>query len=182
MRVAPIGFLTGRSAAVDVFRIGAEAAALTHGHPSGYLSAGTMAAIISQLMDGVDLRAAVDQAATILCKWEFHEETLKAIQQALYLAGARTKDADDAVASLGEGWVGEEALAIGLFAALSATRYAEALAIAANHDGDSDSTASIAGQLWGAWKGLDGIPHDWIVPLDIFRPALRLAAGDAPAS
>src|SRR5437764_14793098 len=72
--------------------------------------------------------------------------------------------------------VGEEALAIGLFAALSARGYVEALAIAANHDGDSDSTASIAGQLWGAWKGLDGIPHDWIVPLDIFRPALRLAA------
>ena len=65
----------------------------------------------------------------------------------------------DNIGALGLGWVGEEALAIGLYAALAARDFPEALALAANHDGDSDSTASIAGQIWGAWKGLDGIPH-----------------------
>ncbi|MCY3837380.1 MAG: ADP-ribosylglycohydrolase family protein [Gammaproteobacteria bacterium] len=30
--------------------------------------------------------------------------------------------------------------------------------MASNHGGDSDSTASIAGQIRGAWKGLEGVP------------------------
>jgi ADP-ribosyl-[dinitrogen reductase] hydrolase len=57
---------------------------------------------------------------------------------------------------LGQGSVGEEALAIGLYRALAGGSFAETLAIAANHDGDSDSTASIAGQLCGAWHGSPG--------------------------
>jgi ADP-ribosylglycohydrolase len=44
-----------------------------------------------------------------------------------------------AVESLGGGWVGEEALAIGLYAVLSAESYVEAIRIATNHSGDSDS-------------------------------------------
>jgi ADP-ribosylglycohydrolase len=39
---------------------------------------------------------------------------------------------------------------IGPYAALAGDSFAETLAIAANHDGDSDSTASIAGHLYGA--------------------------------
>jgi ADP-ribosylglycohydrolase len=49
MRVAPAGLaFTGDK----VFSMGAEFAALTHGHPSGYLSAGTLAQIIFNLIDG----------------------------------------------------------------------------------------------------------------------------------
>ena len=47
-------------------------------------------------------------------------------------------------------------VAIGISAALRASSFEEALIIAANHDGDSDSTASIAGQIYGAWHG-DGV-------------------------
>jgi hypothetical protein len=54
-----------------------------------------------------------------------------------------------AIAALGGGWVGEEALAIGLYAALVAPSFADAIRLAANHGGDSDSTASIAGQPYG---------------------------------
>jgi ADP-ribosyl-[dinitrogen reductase] hydrolase len=43
MRTAPIGFLPPSIGDADVFRLGAEAAALTHGHPDGYLPAGAMA-------------------------------------------------------------------------------------------------------------------------------------------
>lgn len=70
--------------------------------------------------------------------------------------------------SLGEGWVGEEALAIAVYAALAGSYFEEVMALAANHDGDSDSTASIAGQLVGAWFGLGHIPWGWIEPLDVF--------------
>jgi hypothetical protein len=54
MRTAPIGLLTFTD--VDtVFRVGAEAAALTHGHPSGYLSAGMVAALVRVLITGTSL-------------------------------------------------------------------------------------------------------------------------------
>jgi ADP-ribosylglycohydrolase len=75
---------------------------------------------------------------------------------------------------LGQGWVGEEALAIGLYAAPAGGSVAETLAIAANHDGDSDSTASIAGQLWRAWHGVAGIPHRWVRRIDVIEPIWEL--------
>ena len=71
--------------------------------------------------------------------------------------------------------MGEEALAIGIYAALSAESFVEAIQIATNHSGDSDSTASIAGQLWGAMNGMDGIPHVWVSALDVLSPLLHLA-------
>ena len=65
-------------------------------------------------------------------------------------------------------------MAIGLYAALVGGSFAEALAIAANHDGDSDSTASIAGQLRGAFAGLSDLPDAWTRRLDVHRPMTRL--------
>ena len=47
MRVAPIGLV-----AEDPFRLAADAAALTHGHPSGYLAAGALADLIGELAAG----------------------------------------------------------------------------------------------------------------------------------
>jgi ADP-ribosyl-[dinitrogen reductase] hydrolase len=49
MRVAPIGL-----ACDDPFTLGCQAAALTHGHPSGYLAAGAFALMISELVRGQD--------------------------------------------------------------------------------------------------------------------------------
>jgi len=175
MRVAPIGLLPRRFDAEEAFRLAARAGALTHGHPSGYLSAGALAATVRLLVDGIDLNAAAHGACAILETWSGHQETLSAIGAALDAAALRPTDHTVAVRSLGEGWVGEEALSIGLYAALSATSFGEAMRIAVNHDGDSDSTASIAGQLWGAWHGIASIPHDWILALDVLRPSLHLA-------
>jgi ADP-ribosylglycohydrolase len=47
--------------------------------------------------------------------------------------------------------------------------------IAANHDGDGDSTASIAGQIYGAWRGLADLPNRWIRRIDVLVPLLTLA-------
>jgi ADP-ribosylglycohydrolase len=76
------------------------------------------------------------------------------------------------VAALGEGWVGEEALAVGWYAAVTAGSLAECIALAANHDGDSDSTASIAGQLYGARHGLAALPAAAVYRLDVLEPLL----------
>jgi len=183
MRTAPIGLLA-LTGADDIFRIGSEAAALTHGHPSGYLSAGTVAALVRVLIDGTSLStrpgtysdsSAIDQCCCILQTYPNHEETLAAMQKAVQLASKKADSHALAVESLGGGWVGEEALAIALYAVLSAESYVEAISIASNHGGDSDSTASITGQLWGAAHGLAGMPHEWVTSIDVLLPLLHLA-------
>ena len=66
--------------------------------------------------------------------------------------------------------MGEEALAVGLYTAMAASSFAECIELAANHDGDSDSTASIAGQLWGARHGLAEILDEVVNRLDVLEP------------
>ena len=38
--------------------------------------------------------------------------------------------------------------------------------LAANTDGDSDSIACIAGGISGAYRGLSGLPQDWVKRLE----------------
>ena len=53
MRTAPLGFLGDAVSDAEVFRLGVEAAALTHGHPDGYLPAGAMALLTRDALNGV---------------------------------------------------------------------------------------------------------------------------------
>lgn len=179
MRVAPIGLLCDLSPE-QAFELAARAAALTHGHPSGYLSAGCMAALVRLLLDGASIAEAAAVTIPVLHGWEGSGETLAAVQAAMELAGHAAQDcAGSDVAAvpsrLGEGWVGEEALAIALWASVSASSFGDALSRATNHGGDSDSTTSLAGQLWGARHGLAGTPPDWIERLDVLEELTALA-------
>ena len=165
MRSAPMGLIeswTPRQA----FDMGCRIAAMTHGHPSGYLSAGALSCLVRLLLDGEQLRDAVGQTLPLLGESFEGEETIVALLKVLELLQLEI-GASECVAKLGEGWVGEEALAIGVYAALKASSFQDALVISANHEGDSDSTASIAGQLFGAWHGVECIPEKWIEKLDI---------------
>jgi ADP-ribosylglycohydrolase len=63
---------------------------------------------------------------------------------------------------LGAGWVGEEALAIAACCALGEPTPRAAMLAAVNHSGDSDSTASITGNLVGARYGSDAVPGEWL--------------------
>ena len=83
---------------------------------------------------------------------------------------------EEAVTRLGLGWTGEEAVAIAAYAALTGGSFEDVVARAANHDGDSDSTAAIAGQLWGAAHGAGALPHAWARRLDVLDELLGLAA------
>ena len=139
MRVAPLG-LTRKWSAEEAFKLAAEAAALTHGHASGYLSAGALAFMIRRLIDARDLTEAAEECASVLAPQAHGEETRTAILRALETDERRPYSLP-AVKHLGEGWVGEEALSIGLHSALLGSSFPEVLTIAANHDGDSDSTA-----------------------------------------
>jgi len=110
-----------------------------------------------------------------LCTVQVHpaasgtRQLLQAVGEALQSPGDLRESA-----SFGLGWVGDEALAVGLDAAAAARRFAEAIEVAANHDGDSDSTASIAGQLYGAKHGLGALPAEAVYRVDVLEPLLEL--------
>ncbi len=176
MRVAPIGLVSALAPSA-AFDLAARAAAQTHGHPCGYLSAGVLAALVRLALDTMTLRRALDHAAALARDWSGADETLGALERARSLADDPGCPPDAAIARLGGGWVGEEALGIAVYAMLRAADYRTCISLAANHDGDSDSTASIAGQLYGAWHGLDGIPPTWVRRLDVLNPLLLVCRG-----
>jgi ADP-ribosylglycohydrolase len=127
-----------------------------------------MAALVARASAGEPLAGAARAVEPLLRRHEGHEETLSAMRAALEHPEERD------VGRLGEGWIAEEALAIGLRAALVGATFADVIRIGANHDGDSDSTASIAAQLHGAARGLADLPLAWARRLDVLDPLLVL--------
>jgi len=184
MRVAPVGLLSGDLESSDIFELGMRTGALTHGHMTSSLAAGGMAVMVSRLMKGDPLNIAAQVALAMVKKFPDHEEVSIAMSKAIDFSKKDTDDHSNVINKLwgdnnlrdntSRGWIAEEALAIGLYGALKGNSFSEAITIAANHNGDSDSTASVAGQLYGAWRGIDGIPHNWIVKIDVFRDIVRL--------
>ena len=174
MRVAPIGlYFNDRGRKItEICRIGAEAAALTHGHPLGWLPAAALVQMIQEISQdeaGIS-EAALHSLDTVEEMWPETKERLiftQLIRKAVDLAAGDTDDLQ-AIHRLGEGWVGEEALAIAVYCA---AKYADdpdkALIAAVNHKGDSDSTGAIAGNMIGAKAGLSGIPAKYTEHLEL---------------
>ena len=150
MRTAPIGiaYLPG-----EAFQYGVEAAAITHGHPSGFLPAGFLAEMIARIFEGSGLDDVVDQCSDLLKKQPDHEETLDKINLARELA-EKGKPVEIAIPLIGEGWVGHEALAIALYCCLTfPADWLKAVLSAVNITGDSDSTGSVTGAVLGTMYG-----------------------------
>lgn len=183
MRVAPIGlYFSGSSVPIEASdRIGAEAAAITHGHELGWLPAAALVHIIRILAeaDNPSVLDSVQDAMRALPK-VFSEakhlnELLSLMQQAVDLSQSDRSDRD-AIHALGEGWVGNEALAIALYCALKyPCDIGKALIAAVNHKGDSDSTGAITGNILGAALGIDAIPEKFINHLELKDTILEIA-------
>lgn len=170
MRAAPIALWSDDLA--EVFRLGAESAALTHGHPSGYLSSGCFAVIVHELLHGKPLLDAVATARAELVKHAGHEEQSAALDAALAMPGPPTPEKLEA---LGQGNVGETALSMSVFVALTTTDADSALLAAVNHSGDSDSTGSVCGNLAGAMYGAEALRKSWLDQLELRDVIVGLA-------
>lgn len=173
------GVSSQEEGAESVFELGRDLAAITHSHPSGYLSAGALAAAIHHLCRGAVLSRAIEFAQETLARQRGHEETTAILDRARRLAETRPGSAE-ALESLGGGWVDEEALAIAVYAALShPSDPVAALLLAINHSGDSDSTGSICGNLLGAALSEDALanlPPVWLADLEGRETIERLAS------
>jgi ADP-ribosyl-[dinitrogen reductase] hydrolase len=173
MRIAPIGFTDGGPYQGEMFDLARTSAALSHGHPTGQLSAAALALIISQLTDGVPLEMTFERVATRVRLEAGSDETLEAIEKARLLFRSGAEPSAHVVESLGGGWTAEEALSIAVYCSLvacaetsGADLFARGVLLAANHSGDSDSTAAITGNILGTILGEEGLPNDWLARLD----------------
>lgn len=182
MRVAPIGLYFGDCRTEqDVDQIGAEVAALTHGHEMGYIPAALLVHIVRHVSqrENADLKEAMMDGMAAM-KTLFPEAVhlpafLNLIRKAIDLSQSDMRDLD-AIHALGQGWVGDEAMAIAIYCALKYEQdFDKALIAAVNHNGDSDSTGAITGNILGAHIGLSKIPKKYTEKLELGNIILEIA-------
>ncbi len=182
MRMAPVGLFDakGNEGAWQIgagrwsFDMACDFAALTHGHPTGFLTAGVFAVIIGALATGAPIAQAVEIAVHCLIRREHSDETLRAIRRA-QAAAADGDPSAEVVERLGGGWIAEEALSIGIYCALVSKTFEAGVLLAVNHSGDSDSTGSIAGNLLGLIHGEQAIPKRWLSDVELGGLISRVA-------
>ena len=183
MRMAPVGLINTcpSFSGVELQRLGAQLAELTHCHELGWMPAGVFAHIVSLLSrdEASSVREAATQALNTLPEAFPNAHYLGQLQELLRYT-LRLADSDipdlEAIHALGEGWVAEEALAIGLLCSLRhEDDFAGAITSAVNHGGDSDSTGAIAGNIVGAHLGLAGIPQRYLEHLELRDTISKIA-------
>ena len=173
MRVAPVGLFLHKYPE-EAMDHGMKIAALTHGHPTGYISAGAFAVIIAELINGKTLVEGLDSSFEMLRQFDTNRETTLALKKAIELANTDI-DTSKAIRKLGEGWIAEEALSIAIYCALKEKDFKKALQLAVNHDGDSDSTGAICGNIIGAKGGMEMIPQIWLSQIELKELILDIA-------
>ncbi len=185
MRIAPIGLFIGfgqeKNKAIEE---GGAIAAITHGHPLGWLSACILAELLrhivyDELEPGYTLEEAILKCTRqVGKKYEgepFWQDLVWLINKAIDLAGNRKPDERN-IRELGEGWVAEETLAIAVYCAVRHSGdFSDGIIAAVNHDGDSDSTGSITGNILGAWLGISRIDRKWQDNLELKDVILEIA-------
>ena len=176
MRVAPLGFTNKWG--TPALRA-AEAAAITHGHPLGWMPAGMLADIIYRICHSEKSLEEIirDSLKTTANRWPGRDiYTLTAlVNKAIRFSKSDMADVE-AIHQLGGGWVAEEALAIAIYSVLKhQDNIKDALICAVNHSGDSDSTGAIAGNILGAYLGYEAIPKDWEENLELKEVILGMA-------
>ncbi len=158
MRVAPIAFLPGIGLE-ETWTLGCASAAVTHGHVLGWSSAGAFAVMLRLVAQGESIPGAAAETYDFVRERPGGVEIGHRIEDSMTFAGRRSIAMEE-IERLGGGWVAEECLSIGLAAAMMNADVPSRIAVAAHHSGDSDSTASICGQLIGAVSGRAAIESD----------------------
>ena len=165
MRTSPVA-LYCYARGVDILganELAAEAAAITHGHVLGHLPSYALNHLLYKILEGIDIYQAVELAIkSTRERYAYtHDANLgiELMEKALELAKDPDVSDEEAIDILGEGWVAEETLAIAIYCALRhSDSFEDAVCAAVNHNGDSDSTGAVTGNIIGAYLGIEAIP------------------------
>ena len=174
MRVAPVGLFGQPLLAADI-------AATTHGHPLGYIPAAALAYMIDCIVNNgsislLDVVERMVHAMEVEFKENFFLDTfIDLIHRAIFLSKRDLNDVD-AIRMLGEGWVAEETLAIAIYCVLKyPDNFDNAVIASVNHDGDSDSTGAVTGNILGAYLGFHSIPDKFLERLELKNVIIQMA-------
>ena len=188
MRIAPIplyAVVDNRMDILDADKLAGDAAEITHQHPLGFVSAALMSHIIYRL--ALDIEPTQDSMKRYIMEGvaemrnqykDYHndvERMAELAERAIFLIDNGKTDLEN-IGHLGEGWTGEEALAIALYCALKYfDSLEEAMIAAVNHGGDSDSTGAVTGNILGAAVGYEAIPQFYKDDLEMHDLILHMA-------
>lgn len=186
MRVAPLALCHYREMEKLIDYEAAQIAAITHGHSLGYMPAAVLAHIINrivypeasggkpQTLQEIVLEAR-DTVGEIFHGDRHLRELTDIIDLAMQLSTNDRGDRDN-IRRIGQGWVAEETLGIALYCALRHQKDFSAGVIAAvNHEGDSDSTGAVTGNILGALLGYSAIADQWKDNLELAQVILEMA-------
>ena len=182
MRVAPVALWgIGKRSVEEADMLAARAAALTHGHPLGYMPSAALTDIIGRILTGMDdmhdvIDATRDSMRSLFGSEPYLNEMLRIIDQAVVLSRNDHSDVEN-IHSIGEGWTGEEALGIAIYCSVKyQDGFSRAVIAAVNHNGDSDSTGAITGNIVGARLGFEAIDEKWLRGLELKNTILEMAS------
>lgn len=182
MRVAPIGIFSAvHPDIIDTSlagRLAGLAAEITHKHPLSTLSSMALAMIVAKciMMDEVNrssFKTLVVDSVLNAMETEYPNDDSFNYLKSLLLKAIDLAESDDisdyeSIKALGQGWVAEETIAIAIF---SVMRYIDdfekCIVCSVNHDGDSDSTGAVAGNIIGAILGYSKIPLNYLTTLEL---------------
>ena len=166
MRVAPVAIAYCHDPE-NGYQMGCDSALLTHCHTLGYTSSGALVSILIKIFNGKSIRDAVLASIQELKTIPECSQLVSVMERAVSTAQQRI-EAPEAFDFLGEGWVGEETLAIAIWAALMYPNdLKKAVVASVNHSGDSDSTGAVCGTIMGAALGEEAIPASWLEHLEL---------------
>lgn len=157
MRVAPIGYFYQHDPE-RLRQMAIASSVITHRHPTGVAAAVAAAYAVKLALDGVPVSEYMARIGA------FVDGMSDELDAALSRVGhaAAWGDEEAALAHIGEGWVGEEAIALALYCVIRyPDDYVACVRRGANLSGDSDSVASIAGGISAARLGINAIPTTW---------------------
>ena len=188
MRIAPIPLYAAVDSRMDITsaaKLAGEAAEITHQHPLGYISAALMAHVIYRLAQDeqptqASLKQHINGGMEALEKLYPYMPKAVIEMQALVVQAMACAENDEPdlenIKSLGEGWVGDEALAIALYCSLRHfDNFEQALIASVNHGGDSDSTGAVTGNILGAALGYKAIPQHFKNDVEMHDLILHMA-------
>lgn len=181
MRVAPYGCYFREMPEHELAYAAAESTTITHGNSLGYIPSGMMALIVRKCICETEMPLQEIVLSSFRTTGEVFGEDAQwsrfaeLIEKAISLTSNKASDLTN-IRTLGRGTTGDSALAIAIYCALKYSHDFSAGVIAAvNHDGDSDSTGAVAGNLLGAYLGLEGIESKWLEPLEQKELILEMA-------
>ena len=162
MRAAPIGYLYQNDPG-KLREVAHATGICTHGHPTADAACIGAAYLVKLALDGITpenmINDLLDFTGGISGEWD---KAIVKVKKCL-----DWEDEEKALKYLGEGWIGEEAVALSLYCFLKyPDSYEKVVIRGANTDGDSDSIACIGGSLSGAYLGADAIPNHWIQQIE----------------